>query len=190
MIDGRQITNNLGGRWRNGRGQASCPVCQPERRRHQTALSISGSQGKILLHCFKRGCSFAEIANAISLPLEQAQVDIVARRETKSVRKCLAILADHDCLAELVDAPERAALAFAALISLSPDEARLTAQSALSSGAGQPIAPLFNHMDEAAFWADMAEPDELKAYTLAAFNRMSHPDQVAFLSYVQPKVAA
>ena len=110
---------------------------------------------------------------------------------------CALTLGDHDAWfgasaiwTARLDAPECVALAFAALKSLSPDKARLTAQSALSSGAGQPIAPLFNHMDEAAFWADMAEPDELRAYALACFNRMSHPEQVAFLAYVQPKVAA
>ena len=64
MIDARQITNNLGGRWHNGKGQAPCPVCQPERRKDQNALSISCVKGKLLLHCFKSGCGIYEIASA------------------------------------------------------------------------------------------------------------------------------
>ncbi|NKW71796.1 virulence-associated protein E [Rhodobacteraceae bacterium R_SAG10] len=77
------LTHTLGGAWRNGRGQAPCPVCQPERRRDQIALSISEANGKILLFCFKRRCSFIEIANAISSPLENAKIDVAARRETE-----------------------------------------------------------------------------------------------------------
>ncbi|MAM63857.1 toprim domain-containing protein [Maritimibacter sp. UBA3975] len=82
-MDGRTLTHNLGGAWRHGQGNAPCPICQPERRRDQTALSISETNGKLLLHCFKSGCSFVEIANAAHLPLERAQVDFDAVRETK-----------------------------------------------------------------------------------------------------------
>ena len=86
MTDARNITVQLGGSWRGHHGTAPCPVCQPERRKDQTALSISESNGKILLYCFKRQCSFVEIANAISLPLGYAQVDTEARRETERKR--------------------------------------------------------------------------------------------------------
>ena len=82
-MDAHALTHTLGGAWRNGRGQAPCPVCQPERRRDQIALSISEANGKILLFCFKRRCSFIEIANAISLPLDHAGVDVAARSETE-----------------------------------------------------------------------------------------------------------
>ncbi len=86
MNNARSITVQLGGSWRGHHGTAQCPVCQPERRKDQTALSISEANGKILLHCFKRQCSFVEIANAISLPLGNAQVDTEARRETERKR--------------------------------------------------------------------------------------------------------
>jgi len=89
-----------------------------------------------------------------------------------------------------LSAPERAALAFSALKSMDPDDALMTAESALMRGAGLPITPLFDFMDEAAFWADMAEPDELKAYALASFNRLSAPNQMAFLKHVHGEVAA
>jgi hypothetical protein len=87
-------------------------------------------------------------------------------------------------------ARQRAALAYAALLSQDDEDARLTAETALSEGAGQPIAPLFNHMDESAFWADMATPDELDAYALASFNRMAPQRQAAFLGFVQGRAAA
>lgn len=80
-MDLHTITHNLGGYWRNGRGQAPCPVCQPERRRDQNALSLSQEDGKTLLHCFKAGCSFVEIAKAAHMPLDSVQIDFDAQRE-------------------------------------------------------------------------------------------------------------
>lgn len=77
---------------------------------------------------------------------------------------------------------ERASLALMALKSLDPDDA-LQAVEAAFSGAGQPIAPLFGFMDQAAHWADMADPHEVEAYALASFNAMTPKRQAAFLSY-------
>jgi len=82
------------------------------------------------------------------------------------------------------------ALAFAALQTLDQDIASDVVNAALARDVGSPIAPLFNHMDEAAFWADMAEPEELDAYCLASFNRMAPARQAAFLGYVQGRAAA
>ena len=56
--------------------------------------------------------------------------------------------------------------------------------------AGQPIPPFMGYMDEAAFWADCASGDELKAYAVACFNRLCPSDQAAFLGYVQGRAAA
>jgi hypothetical protein len=89
-----------------------------------------------------------------------------------------------------LDARQRAALAFMALKSLDRVDAVQVAESALAEGAGQPIAPLFNAMDEAAFWADMAAPDELEAYCLASFNAMPAPRKAAFLDFVQGRKVA
>jgi len=89
---------------------------------------------------------------------------------------------------------ERAALAYVALKALQPENAQAVAEAALGgampSAAGQPIAPLFNHMDEAAFWADMASPDEREAYCLASFKAMPYERQSAFLDFVQGRLAA
>lgn len=89
---------------------------------------------------------------------------------------------------------ERAALAHVALKALLPQDAKAVAEAALGgvmhSAAGQPIAPLFNHMDEAAFWADMATPDEREAYCLASFKAMPYERQSAFLEFVQGRQTA
>ena len=77
---------------------------------------------------------------------------------------------------------------------LQPENAQAVAEAALSgampSAVRQPIAPLFNHMNEAAFWADMATPDEREAYCLASFKAMSYERQAAFLDFVQGRRAA
>ena len=90
-----------------------------------------------------------------------------------------------------LDDAERVGMAYAALRSLNPDHVEDTIGAALGgSGVGVPQAPLFNHMDQAVFWADMAEADELDAYCLASFNRMAPPRQSAFLGFVQGRAAA
>lgn len=63
-MDIQSIMRNLGGTYRNGKGQAPCPVCQTERRKDQNALSLSQVDDKILAYCFKSHCSFAEIVKA------------------------------------------------------------------------------------------------------------------------------
>lgn len=80
-MDAETLTRNLGGLWRNGRGQAPCPVCQPERRRDQSALSVTSGGSKLLLHCFKSRCSFREIAEAACMQLSDVQIDPTAQRE-------------------------------------------------------------------------------------------------------------
>lgn len=84
---------------------------------------------------------------------------------------------------------ERGALSVAALLSLPPDHLADVVE-AFKRVAGPPIPPLFSFSDEAATWADYADGDELKAYTLAAYNRMRRADQSAFLDYVQGRQAA
>ena len=84
---------------------------------------------------------------------------------------------------------ERAALAFAALNSLEPDDAERTAAAAIGS-AGAPLPPFLGGMDEARFWASYATRAELKAYTLAAFEAMQAKDQAAFLDYAVGAKAA
>ncbi|WP_386683002.1 hypothetical protein [Loktanella sp. R86503] len=88
-----------------------------------------------------------------------------------------------------LDERERGMLAYMSLRSMDADNAA-TVAGAFVGGAGMPGAPLFNHMDQAAFWADMAEPAELDAYALASFNRMAPARQAAFIHYIQRRDAA
>ncbi|WP_120632209.1 toprim domain-containing protein [Ruegeria sp. EL01] len=85
-MNGETLTFNLGGVWRNGRGSAPCPVCQPERRRDQAALSVSESGGTLLLYCFKGGCSFKDIATAANIPACNTRIDQEAQREAEQKR--------------------------------------------------------------------------------------------------------
>lgn len=79
MMEARFLTHKLGGIWRNGRGQAPCPCCQSERRRDQIGLSIGQAGDKLLLWCFKSGCSFVEVANAAGADLGRVQIDFDAQ---------------------------------------------------------------------------------------------------------------
>jgi len=62
MTDARSLATALGGRWHGRHGSAPCPVCQPERRRDQNALSLAdGSDERLLLNCKKSACAFSDI---------------------------------------------------------------------------------------------------------------------------------
>ena len=87
MDDARAITWALGGSWHGSYGTAPCPICQPERRRDQRALSIAdGHGGRLLLRCFKSACAFSDVMSAVGLrsgnwsPSDPAAA---ARRETE-----------------------------------------------------------------------------------------------------------
>ena len=68
MADARAVTQSLGGRWHGRYGAAPCPVCQPEGRRGQDALTLAdGRDGRLLAHCKRLGCAFADIAAAAGL---------------------------------------------------------------------------------------------------------------------------
>ncbi|MCF6273648.1 MAG: virulence-associated protein E, partial [Rhodobacteraceae bacterium] len=83
-MDAQNLTRQLGGKWHGGAGQAPCPVCQPERRRDQNALSLKdGTNGTLLLYCFKSGCSFEELTLSLSLPFKKAALDFDAQRKAK-----------------------------------------------------------------------------------------------------------
>ena len=98
MKNARSITLELGGRWYSSYGVASCPICQPERRKEQNALTVSEDVNFLLFHCKKRGCDFQDIKAAVGLkrdlpqfqssgkilhPKAHNQVDI-ARRELQA----------------------------------------------------------------------------------------------------------
>ncbi|SMO96339.1 Toprim domain-containing protein [Thalassovita litoralis] len=85
MTDAKQITLNLRGAWHSRYGVAPCPICQPEGRQTQNALTLADSpDGRLLLNCKKSGCSFTDILTAAGIragdytPPDPA---VIARRE-------------------------------------------------------------------------------------------------------------
>lgn len=67
MTGAQELTQALGGRWAGHYGAAPCPVCQPDRRRDQTALTLADGQAGLLLDCKRSGCAFVDILTAAGL---------------------------------------------------------------------------------------------------------------------------
>lgn len=68
MTDAKTLTMDLGGKWWRRYGTAPCPVCQPERRKGQNALTLhDGRDGRLLLDCKKGGCAFLDVLTAAGL---------------------------------------------------------------------------------------------------------------------------
>ena len=67
MTDARELTVTLGGRWHCRYGAAPCPVCQPERRKGQNALTLADGRNGLLAHCKRSGCEFSDILKAAGL---------------------------------------------------------------------------------------------------------------------------
>ena len=61
MSEAQDISNGLGGYRKGNSGLAPCPICQPEGRKDQRALSIKNSGGRTLLTCHKGGCKALDI---------------------------------------------------------------------------------------------------------------------------------
>ena len=64
MTGARELTQALGGRWHGRYGAAPCPVCQPDRRKDQNALTLSDGRSGLLLHCKRTACDFCDILAA------------------------------------------------------------------------------------------------------------------------------
>jgi hypothetical protein len=84
--DTRAITLELGGVWRGTYGTAPCPVCQPDRRPDQHALSIREEGGRLLTFCHKSGCSFRAVTEAAGLPMAAGAIDLQAAKEADTRR--------------------------------------------------------------------------------------------------------
>jgi phage/plasmid primase-like uncharacterized protein len=68
MTDAKELTLALGGRWHARYGAAPCPVCQPEGRKGQNALTLAdGANGRLVLDCKKSACAFLDILAAAGL---------------------------------------------------------------------------------------------------------------------------
>lgn len=89
-------------------------------------------------------------------------------------------------------ARQRASLAWAALRSLDKEQAQVIAESVDSfpAGAGTPMNPTGDPLDEAKTWIRSASADEIDAYAVAAFHAMSDERKAEFLTYAQKVSAA
>ena len=68
MTDAKELTLTLCGRWHGRYGAAPCPVCQPEGRKGQNALTLAdGTNGRLVLDCKKSACAFLDILAAAGL---------------------------------------------------------------------------------------------------------------------------
>jgi len=65
--DARSLTLGLGGKWHGRYGTAPCPVCQPEGRKGQNALTLADGRAGLLAHCKKSHCAFADILAAAGI---------------------------------------------------------------------------------------------------------------------------
>lgn len=86
MNDAQTLTHSLGGEWHGSYGAAPCPVCQPERRADQRALSVRNEGGRLLAFCHKGGCDFRDIVAALGLPHDRLAPDPAAQREAEAKR--------------------------------------------------------------------------------------------------------
>jgi hypothetical protein len=78
---------------------------------------------------------------------------------------------------------ERAMMAYFTLTALRPENADLTACTAIGS-AGDPLPAFLGGMGHARHWAKWANASELKAYALACFEAMEPRDQAAFFRHI------
>lgn len=65
MFDTKAFIKALHGRWHGHYGTAPCPVCQPDARMDQNALTVTeGANGRLLAHCKRSNCGFKDIMAA------------------------------------------------------------------------------------------------------------------------------
>jgi hypothetical protein len=86
VIGARTLTANLGGKWFGRYGVAPCPVCQPEGRKGQDALTLADGRNGLLTHCKKHGCAFRDILAAAGIApggYQPPDLAMMAQREAE-----------------------------------------------------------------------------------------------------------
>lgn len=155
-FDRARLNADLSSKWYRDYGTATCVVTQPQMRKDQSTMAINDSHIR----------SARSLTFALTIGEHDSWYSL-----SRILKSCLK---PH----------EVGGITYAAIYALGAELSE-EVYVATFGGAGQPIAPFFNHMDEAAFWADMADPTELEAYCLASFNAMPASRKTAFLEFVQ-----
>ncbi len=158
-MNARELTVSLGGRWHHRYGTAPCPVCQPEKRRDQNALTLAdGRTGRLVLHCKKRGCAFVDILAAAGLrsgdyrapdpaALSQRKAEAKADAERKAAiaerlwreaRPIEGTIAETYLRGRCITCPLAETLRFHPACFHGPEGKRLPAMIAAVQGAGKP----------------------------------------------------
>ncbi|WP_298359495.1 toprim domain-containing protein [uncultured Litoreibacter sp.] len=83
VIDPNALTANAGGKWHGHYGAAPCPICQPERRKDQNALSIKLTGDRLLLNCKKAGCDFRDLLASLGIRPGGYEIDRAAQAEAE-----------------------------------------------------------------------------------------------------------
>lgn len=86
QVSPQALTEQLGGHWAGGYGTAPCPVCQPEKRRDQNALTLGEGNGRLLLHCKRADCEFSDILKAVGVKPSRYEPDLAALERAKAER--------------------------------------------------------------------------------------------------------
>lgn len=97
MTDARTLTQTLRGKWHGSYGTAACPLCQPEGRKGQDALTLTDGNKGLLAHCKRSGCTFRDIlaaAGIVSGEFTPPDPAIIAQREAER-RKDAARMAER-----------------------------------------------------------------------------------------------
>lgn len=92
----------------------------------------------------------------------------------------------------LLTTRERAALAFAAIRSLSEGDRKKVATNAIPEWTefGSPLPTFLDLADDAQWWAANASPQEIEAYLLACFNALQRHRQIEFCQYIHTRITA
>lgn len=86
IIDPARLSADLGGKWHSSYGVAPCPVCQPQKRKDQNALTINIKEDRLLLHCKKSGCDFKDILIASGITPGTVEIDQLAAANAERER--------------------------------------------------------------------------------------------------------
>ena len=82
-MNAREVTTSNGGMWHGNYGTLPCPVCQPEKRRDQIALSVTDRGGRLLMTCHKSNCEYVDILHSLGVESRQTEVDHAAIAKQK-----------------------------------------------------------------------------------------------------------